>query len=135
MSMKSMKFLGVCLAFASVSTVLMSAMPDDGIMTKENGMYVVNTTSLATDVEGYEGATPLKIYIKRNKIEKIEALRNNETPKYWAMIKKRLLDKWNGMTVKQAATVEVDGVTGATFSSKAVKENVRRGVNYYNNNK
>jgi electron transport complex protein RnfG len=27
--------------------------------------------------------------------------------------------------------VEVDGVTGATFTSDAVKENVRRGLEYY----
>lgn len=28
-------------------------------------------------------------------------------------------------------TKEADGVTGATFSSKAVKENVKRGIAYY----
>lgn len=122
--------LGSCMA-----VMLMSMMPDDGVMTKENGTYVINTTTLAADVEGYQSPTPLKIYIKKNKIEKIEALRNKETPKYFAMVKKNLLDKWNGMTVKKAATAEVDGVTGATFSSNAVKENVRRGLDYYKKHK
>ncbi|MBQ7420311.1 MAG: FMN-binding protein [Prevotella sp.] len=118
-----------------MAVMLMSMMPDDGVMTKENGTYVINTTTLAADVEGYQSPTPLKIYIKKNKIEKIEALRNKETPKYFAMVKKNLLDKWNGMTVKKAATAEVDGVTGATFSSNAVKENVRRGLDYYKKHK
>lgn len=35
------------------------------------------------------------------------------------------------MKASKAATVQVDGVTGATFSSKAVKENVKRGITYY----
>lgn len=119
----------------SVLILLMSAMPADGIMSKENGVYVINTTKLASDVEGYEGATPLKIYIKADKIEKIEALQNDETPSYFAKVKKLLLDKWNGMTTAKAAAAEIDGVTGATISSKAVKENVRRGLDYYKKHK
>ncbi len=116
------------LAFLFVSAV------KDEIMTKTNGVYIVNTTKLAADVKGFKGATPLKIYIKSNKIQKIEALPNQETPKYFKMLDS-MLAKWNGMSVKKVATTNVDGVTGATFSSKAVKENVKRGVAYYLKNK
>ncbi len=128
------KLLGLtgCLALASL---LMAAKGNDGVITKENGVYVVNTTTLAGDVEGYIGATPLKIYIQKNKIVKIEALKNQETPKYFAKIKKQMLDKWNGMTVKDAQKAHVDGVTGATLSSDAVKENVKRGLDYYQKHK
>ena len=76
------------MAMAAVAAFLMSAMPGDGVISKVDGMTVINTTSLATDVEGYMGPTPLKIYVKNNKIEKIEALRNQETPKYFARVKK-----------------------------------------------
>ena len=70
----------VCIAF--VSLALMSATTQDHtVMTQEKGVYVVNTTTLAADVEGYVGATPLKIYIKKNKVLRIEALKNEETPK------------------------------------------------------
>lgn len=118
--------------FLVCSVVILTGMtPDDGVITKEDGMYVVNTTKLADDVIGYEGPTPLKIYIKKNKVVRIEALPNKETPRYFAAAKKWLLDKWNGMTVKEAAVAEVDGKTGATYSSDAIKENVRRGVTYY----
>jgi electron transport complex protein RnfG len=82
-------------------------------------------------VVGYVGTTPLKIYIKKNKIVKIEALKNQETPKYWAKVKRQLLTKWDGMKVKDALKQQVDGVTGATFSTDAVKENVRLGLEYY----
>ena len=123
--MKKLMILGVAL-------VLMSMTKGDGVITKENGVYIVNTTTLAKDVRGYRGTTPLKIYIKKDKIEKIEPLKNIETPKYWALIKRDLINKWNGLTVKKAATEQVDVVTGATISSEAVIENVKRGLDYYN---
>ncbi len=115
--------------FVAAALFLMSAVKDD-IMTKSNGVYVVNTTKLAADVKGFKGATPLKIYIKSNKIQKIEALPNKETPKYFKMLDP-MLAKWNNMPVKKVATTKVDGITGATFSSDAVRENVKRGVAYY----
>ena len=61
----------------------------------------------------------------------IKALANQETPKFFNKVKQGLLNKWNGMKVKKAHTAQVDGVTGATYSSKAVKENVKRGISYY----
>ena len=104
----------------------------DNVITKENGATVINTTTLADDVEGYAGPVPLKIYIKKDKIEKIEPLKNIETPKYWALIKRDLINKWNGLTVKKAATQQIDVVTGATITSEADIENVQRGLAYYN---
>jgi len=100
-------------------------------MTKQGNITVVNTTSLATDIEGYVGQTPVKVYIQNGKVLRIEALENEETPKYFNMVEKGLLKKWNGMPVKTAEKCKVDAVTGATVSSEAVIENVRRGISYY----
>jgi electron transport complex protein RnfG len=125
-----------CLTMMALSATFLSATPqNDEVMTKENGMYVINTTTLGKNVTGYVSTTPLKIYIKKNKVEKIEALKNEETPKYFAKVKKGLLDKWNGLKVNEAQKKEVDGVTGATFSSDAVKENVKLGLEYYKSHK
>jgi electron transport complex protein RnfG len=118
-----------------MATTMTSMMNRQSVMTKEDGMYVVNTTTLAKDVRGFKGNTPLKIYIKKNKIDHIEALNNRETPQYFARAKKGLFAKWTGMKVAKAAKGDVDGVTGATFTSKALKENVKRGVKYYLDNK
>ena len=126
------KAFGMIVASVLMGTMLMSLRPSDPVITKEDGMTVVNTTTLAPDVEGYAGTTPLKIYIKKNKIERIEALPNMETPKYFVRVKRAVLDKWNGLAVKKADAQEVDVVTGATYSSEAVIENVRRGIKYYN---
>ena len=114
---------------------MQSAMPSDPIMTKESGTYIVNTTELGKDGVGYRAATPLKIHIKGGKVLKVEALKNMETPKYFAMIKKELLEAWNGKTVKQASTMKVDAVTGATLSSDAVIKTVQLGLDYYKRNK
>ncbi len=115
--------------------LMVSAMPGDEVITKDKGQTVVNTSSLTTDVTGYMSNTPLKIYISGNKIQKIEALPNKETPKYFFKVKKQLLNKWDGMTVNKALKAQVDGVTGATMSSDAVKTNVMRGLEYFKKHK
>ncbi len=120
--------------FFMFSVLLMSFIADE-TMTKENGSFVINTTELGKDVEGYQGTTPLKVYIKSGKVEKIEFLKSTETPKYYVKVKKTLQDKWNGKKVKEAKTMQVDVVTGATFSSEAVIENVRRALDYYQSHK
>lgn len=127
------KTLSYCSIIAA--TLILTSWAADETMTKENGMTVINTTSIAKNVEGYNGTTPLKIFIKKNKVVKIEALKNQETPKYFIKVKKALLDKWNGLKVKDAKNLKVDAVTGATYSSDAVIENVKLGLDYYQNHK
>jgi electron transport complex protein RnfG len=39
------------------------------------------------------------------------------------------------MTVKKAARMNVDAVTGATFSSRALVKNVQAGLEYYQKQK
>jgi uncharacterized protein with FMN-binding domain len=108
---------------------------NDDTMIKENGVYIINTTTIGKNIEGYNGPTPLKVYIKNNKVEKIEFLKNVESPKYYAKVKKELQDKWNGLKVKNAKTLQVDAVTGATYSSTAVIQNVQLAIDYYQSHK
>lgn len=112
-----------------------SFMAGDSTMIKENGVYIINTTELGKDIEGYNGPTPMKVYISKNKVEKIEFLKSMESPKYYAKVKKALQDKWNGLKVKDAKTQKVDIVTGATFSSEAVIKNVQLAIDYYDSHK
>ena len=124
------------LALLALTVTLVSAgQKGDEIMTKEDGMYVVNTTTLGKDVQGYVSTTPVKVYIKKNKVEKVEFLKNQETPKYMARVKKAMLNKWDGLRVKDAAEQKVDGVTGATFSSDAIIKNVQLALEYYQKHK
>ena len=130
--MKKLIIPCTCLLLAAVLT---SAGKKDDNMVKENGTYIVNTTTLGKDIIGYNGPTPLKVYIKSGKIQKIEFLDNQETPKYNAKVKKALQEKWNGQKVKDAAQLKVDAVTGATFTSEAIIKNVQLGLEYYQKNK
>ena len=121
-----------CLALLVLAVAFQSAaQQSDDIMTQEDGMYVVNTTKLGKDVQGYVATTPVKVYIKKNKVEKVEFLKNQETPKYMARVKKALINKWDGQKVKDAAKQKVDSVTGATFSSDAIIKNVQLALEYY----
>ena len=124
-----------CGALIVAALILQSWMAADQTITKEDGMTVINTTTLGKNVQGYLGATPLKIYIQKNKVVKIEAPKNQETPKYFLKVKKALLEKWDGLKVKDAKNLKVDAVTGATYSSEAVIENVKLGLDYYQNHK
>ena len=122
--------LSVLLAVAFVT-----ASAQDVMRKEKDGTYVVNTTTLAQDVEGYNGPTPVEVYIKKNKIVKVVPLKSQEGPKYVAKVKKDMLPKYEQMNVKKGVVPEVDAVTCATFTSKAVQENIRRAVAYYKKHK
>ena len=114
-----------------VATILMAAGQQPQVMTKQaDGTYVVNTTTICKTT-GYKGRTPLEVSIKNNQVVKVVALKNQETPKYFGMVKKELLPKYEGMKVGKVAKSKVDAVTGATYSSQAVSANVKAAVEYY----
>lgn len=124
----------IVLSVLLVAAVMVASAQE--VMKKEkDGTYVVNTTTLAQDVEGYNGPTPVEVYIQKNKILKVVPLKSQEGPKYVAKVKKEVLPKYEGISVKKGTVPEVDAATGATFTSKAVMENVKRGVAYYKKHK
>ena len=132
--MKTKAWIISAILITGIATNAMAkkSLANNGVMTKQaDGTYVVNTTTLAKDVKGFKGNTPLNIYIKSGKVVKIEPLANQESPNFFNKVKQGLLQKWYGMKANKASTANIDGVTGATFSSKAVKENVKRGLKYY----
>lgn len=89
----------------------------------------IKTTSLASDVRGYVGPTPVEITIIDGIVKEVKALTNQETPAFFEMVvNSGLLNKWNGKTVEEAKSLHVDAVSGATFTSNALIENVRRGL-------
>ncbi len=136
MTKKTISAFMSAIALLACTTLLTSATPQkDEVMTKENGMYVVNTTTLGKDIIGYVDTTPVKVYIKKNKVVKVEALKNQETPKYMAKVKKNLMTKWDGQKIADAQKLQVDAVTGATFTSEAIKENVQLALDYYKKHK
>lgn len=103
------------------------------ITTLSDGTQVINTTDLGKDVSGYGGKVPLEIYVKDGKIEKVEALKNSETPEFFH-IASALLTRWNGKTIDETVKMKVDGVSGATFSSRGILGNMKAGLQYASKN-
>ena len=90
---------------------------------------VINTTELCKDVIGYDGPTPLVIKVVNGVVAKVEALPNTESPSYFArVIQGGLLKAVVGKKVSDAAQMQLDAVSGATYSSEAVIENLRAGL-------
>ena len=97
-----------------------------------DGSVVVNTTDLGKDITGYGGVVPLRITLKDDKVVKVEAMRNDETPEFFNQAR-QLLSRWEGKTIDEALEMEVDGVSGATYSSKAIIGNMHAGLAYAKN--
>lgn len=90
---------------------------------------VVNTTELAADVTGFNGPTPVEISICKGVITDIKVLPNQETPRFLErVLESGLLKSLIGKTPEEARKAKLDAVTGATYTSLALIENVRRGL-------
>lgn len=90
---------------------------------------VVNTTELCKEVIGYNGPTPLKISVVNGEVVSVEALPNTETPRFFdRVVASGLLNAVVGKKVSEAVEMPLDAVTGATFSSEAVIQNLRAGL-------
>ncbi len=90
---------------------------------------IINTTDIGKDISGYGGPVPLEIYVTEDRIDSIVALANSESPKFFGRLESSGLTRaWNGKTLKEAQTMDIDAVTGATYSSNAFIANVRAGV-------
>lgn len=120
-------------AVATFAFILMGAGVSKNAIKYKNGIAIINTSSIVK-ARGLNSKTPIKIYIKGNKITKIESLPNQETPAVFASAE-RLLKKFIGKSVDEASTMKVDCVSGATYSSKALIQNVKGGLKYYKENK
>ena len=105
---------------------------DDGVMQKSGKIYTINTETI-WNAKGYHGTTPVKVTIKKDKIVNVEALPNRETPRFFENVKKYMLPKFRDVKFKDYATV--DCVSGATISSKCVRENLKAAYEYYSEHK
>lgn len=104
-----------------------TAVDNDTLRTLADGTMVVNTAVLGKDVSGFGGLVPLNVYVKDGEVVRMEAQSNSETPEFFEKAS-AILSRWNGKKLEDAIGMDVDGVSGATFSSKAIIENARRAL-------
>lgn len=97
----------------------------------DDGIQIISTRQLTKDINGYGGNVPLEIYIKENRILKVVALENSETPSYFAKVRNSgLLQQWNNLSPEEAIHKEVDGISGVTESSVAIIQSVHKVMEY-----
>lgn len=107
------------MAFAAIAAMCLTAQAQN---------KVVYTGELGKKVIGYNGPTPLNITIQNGKIAKIEVLDNEESPRYLEKATSKIFPQYIGKTIKQALNLKVDAVSGATYTSNALLENIRLGL-------
>ena len=120
------------LSILLVSALALAFSPDVPVVTEKDGLVLINTTTLCAQYEGYNGPTPVLITLKEGKVAQVQTLPNQETPAYFELLKEEILfERWNGLSASDAAELEVDIVSGATYSSDAIIHNVRSGLIFY----
>ncbi len=107
---------------------------NDFITSVGNDEIVVHTGNLPGVINGYAGPVPLDITIKNGIITDIQALSNSETPAFFERVTP-LFKSWIGKSTDEALAIKVDAVSGATFSSNAIINNMRIGLAEYEGKK
>ena len=120
------KLLGVHLQEENVTDTVPTVRYDS-----TDGSTIVNTSYIGRTIIGYGGPTPVEIVVKNDRIERIEALANQETPEFiGSVLNSDMLESLDGMTLSEAASTQIDGVSGATYTSNAIIKNIKSGINY-----
>ena len=120
--MKASRF-NIVVAFAAIAAMTLSVAAQN---------KVIYTGELGKKVIGYNGPTPLNITIQNGKIAKIEVLENEESPRYLDKATSKIFPQYIGKTVNQALKVKADIASGATYTSDALIENIRLGLEQVN---
>ena len=93
---------------------------------------VLSSEPYSRDVIGYAGTTPVFIYLDADdEVQAIVPGDNDETPSFFKRATRKILKAWNGMSVSDALPLEVDVVSGATYSSHALIANTRNAMAAY----
>lgn len=96
----------------------------------------IYTQPLCSEIIGYNDIVPLKITMGEGLISNIEILDNRETPKYMKrVVDGGLVEKFYGLTPTEAVDLNVDAVSGATFTSNAIIKSVRVTMKDYNSSR
>lgn len=114
-------------ALIALASVVFAVIPAFAQKKKADEKIVIDTTELCKDVLGHHAATPVEITVVGRKIQSVVALPSDETPSFFEQAVK-VLDAFNGMTVKEALQADVDAISGATMSSEALITNVKSGL-------
>ena len=89
--------------------------------------HVRYTHPLAAGARGFRGPVPVMVMLDASgKVLTVSLLSCREDSSFLRKLyRAEYFDSWSGFSRADAAELDVDGVTGATFSSKAAADSVR----------
>ena len=97
------------------------------------GNETLYTEEFCKDIVGFNDIIPLEINMVDGKIANINILDNNETPRFLQKVTDaQLVENFYGLTPKEAVNLDIDAVSGATYSSNAIIKSVKRRMEIYN---
>lgn len=84
------------------------------------------------EFKGFNDVIPLEINVVDGKIANINILDNKETPRFLDKVKNAdLVEKFYGLTPNEAINLNIDAVSGATYSSNAIIKSVKTRLAIY----
>lgn len=88
---------------------------------------VLLSAPYSDEYKGFAGRTPLQIVMTpEGRIVDVEILENRETPNYIRHLRNEgYFESWDGMTVEEALSSDVDAVSGATMSSVSIQNSLK----------
>lgn len=94
--------------------------------------YIVCTTPYARNVRGFAGKTPLYLYVSPElTLIQIAPGPHAETPSFYQKAFDGIVAQWKGKRQDEWNTFEVDAVTGATYTSLSLIQNIRNSLDAF----
>jgi transcriptional regulator of nitric oxide reductase len=88
--------------------------------------YIFNTGDFVNDIRGFKGPIRMLVYVSADgTLRNFKVIASSESPKYLGKVvqnKNRYIDK----NIFQPGMSNIDAVTGATFSSKAIAQTLEK---------
>ncbi len=117
----------------AVALMTAASCSDPNMHKNSDGSFTIVTTELCKDIRGYNGRVPAEVTIKDGVIQDVKILENKETPSYLEKVEREMLPKFRGINLSEIPSV--DAVSGATFTSRALRKNVEAAADYYEERK
>ena len=130
--MKTIKILNYIFVIALGFFAVMFGIDRFGNNVANAGDTTLYTEEFCKDIIGFNGDIPMEINIVDGKIASINILDNKETPRFLDRVKNAgLVENFYGLTPKEAIDLNIDAVSGATYSSNAIIKSVKTRLAIY----
>lgn len=130
--MKTVRILNYVFVIALGFFAVMFGIDRFGDNSQQCGDAILYTEEYCKDIVGFNDIIPLQINMEDGKIASIVILDNKETPRYLDKVENAaLVERFYGLTPREAVDLDVDAVSGATYSSDAIIESVKTRMAIY----